>query len=138
MVTNSTPEGSESVLSKSSWVDLCDWKASADVEFIDLKTQYALLKDSIDARIRAVLGHGHFIMGPEVAELEQRLAARTGSHHCVACSSGTDALLIALMALGVGQGDEVVTTPFTFVATVEDHCIAWRQAGICGYRSAHL
>ncbi len=89
------------------------------MEFIDLKAQYALLQDSIDARIRAVLGHGHFILGPEVAELEQRLATRTGSHHCVACSSGTDALLIALMALGVGQGDEVVTTPFTFVATVE-------------------
>ena len=105
--------------SKSFWVGLCDWKASADVEFIDLKAQYALLQESIDARIRAVLRHGHFILGPEVAELEQRLAARTGSQHCVACSSGTDALLIALMALGVGQGDEVVTTPFTFVATVE-------------------
>jgi UDP-2-acetamido-2-deoxy-ribo-hexuluronate aminotransferase len=89
------------------------------VEFIDLKAQYAILQEKIDARIRAVLGHGQFILGPEVAELEQRLAARTGSTHCVACSSGTDALLIALMALGVGRGDEVVTTPFTFVATVE-------------------
>ena len=69
--------------------------------------------------MRAVLAHGQFILGPEVTELEQRLAARTGSQHCVACSSGTDALLIALMALGVGAGDEVVTTPFTFVATVE-------------------
>ena len=58
-------------------------------------------------------------MGPEVAELEKKLATRTGSKHCIACSSGTDALLIALMALGVGRGDEVVTTPFTFVATVE-------------------
>ncbi len=108
------------------------------MEFIDLKAQYALLQDSIDARIRAVLGHGHFILGPEVGELEQQLAARTGSHHCVACSSGTDALLIALMALGVGQGDEVVTTPFTFVATVETIALLGCQAGICGHRSAHL
>ncbi len=89
------------------------------MEFIDLKTQYAIVHESVDARIRAVLEHGQFIMGPEVAELEKKLAARTGSKHCIACSSGTDALLIALMALGVGRGDEVVTTPFTFVATVE-------------------
>jgi UDP-2-acetamido-2-deoxy-ribo-hexuluronate aminotransferase len=89
------------------------------LEFIDLKAQYAKLQAGIDARIRTVLGHGQFVMGPEVAELEERLAARTGCQHCVACSSGTDALLIALMALGVGAGDEVVTTPFTFVATVE-------------------
>jgi UDP-2-acetamido-2-deoxy-ribo-hexuluronate aminotransferase len=89
------------------------------VEFIDLKAQYAKLQENIDARMRAVLAHGQYILGPEVTELETRLAARTGSRHCVACSSGTDALLIALMALGVGAGDEVVTTPFTFVATVE-------------------
>jgi UDP-2-acetamido-2-deoxy-ribo-hexuluronate aminotransferase len=89
------------------------------VEFIDLKTQYANLKAVIDARIQAVLAHGQFIMGPEVAELEQSLARRTGSRYCVGCASGTDALLIALMALGVGPGDEVATTPFTFVATAE-------------------
>ena len=89
------------------------------MEFVDLKAQYKLLEGSIDARIRAVLEHGQYILGPEVGELEDRLAARTGSAHCVSCSSGTDALLIALMALGVGPGDEVVTTPFTFVATVE-------------------
>jgi UDP-2-acetamido-2-deoxy-ribo-hexuluronate aminotransferase len=89
------------------------------MEFIDLKTQYSRLKTSVDARIHAVLTHGQFIMGAEVAELEQRLAERTGSRHCIACSSGTDALLIALMALGVQRGDEVVTTPFTFVATAE-------------------
>ena len=76
------------------------------MEFIDLKAQYAKLQAGIDARIRTVLGHGQFVMGPEVAELEERLAARTGCQHCVACSSGTDALLIALMALGVGAGDE--------------------------------
>ncbi len=90
-----------------------------DMEFIDLKTQYANLKPRIDARIHAVLAHGQFIMGPEVAELEQRLAARIGVRYCIACSSGTDALLMALMALGVGHGDEVLTTPLTFGATAE-------------------
>ena len=89
------------------------------MEFIDLKTQYARLKATIDSRIHAVLEHGQFIMGPEVAELERSLAGRTGSRHCIACSSGTDALLIAMMALGVGRHDEVLTTPFTFVATAE-------------------
>jgi UDP-2-acetamido-2-deoxy-ribo-hexuluronate aminotransferase len=89
------------------------------VDFIDLKVQYALLQEKIDARMRAVLAHGQYILGPEVTELEQRLAERTGAPHCVACSSGTDALLLALMALGVGPGDEVVTSPFTFVATAE-------------------
>jgi UDP-2-acetamido-2-deoxy-ribo-hexuluronate aminotransferase len=89
------------------------------VDFIDLKAQYRLLQEHIDARMRAVLEHGQFILGPEVAELEERLAARTGAEHCISCSSGTDALLIALMALGVGRDDEVVTTPFTFVATAE-------------------
>jgi UDP-2-acetamido-2-deoxy-ribo-hexuluronate aminotransferase len=87
--------------------------------FIDLKTQYAALKPAIDARIRRVLDHGQFILGPEVEELERRLAAFTGSRHCVTCASGTEALLIALMALDIRPGDEVVTTPFTFVATAE-------------------
>ena len=90
-----------------------------EVEFIDLKTQYADLKSVIDERIHRVLEHGQFIMGPEVAELEQKLAARTGSGYCIGCASGTDALLIALMALGIGYRDEVVTTPFSFVATAE-------------------
>jgi UDP-2-acetamido-2-deoxy-ribo-hexuluronate aminotransferase len=89
------------------------------MEFVDLKSQYAILKAAIDDRIRAVLEHTQFIMGPEVGELERRLAARTGSRYCIGCASGTDALLIALMALGVGPGDEVVTTPFSFVATAE-------------------
>ncbi len=89
------------------------------MEFIDLKTQYAKLKPRMDARIQAVLAHGQFLLGPEVAELEYLLAVRTNARYCVTCSSGTDALLIAMMALGIGYGDEVVTTPFTFVATVE-------------------
>ena len=89
------------------------------MEFIDLHTQYANLKPRIDARIHAVLDHGQFIMGPEVVELEQCLAAFTGARYCIACSSGTDALIMALMALGISHGDEVVTTPFTFVASAE-------------------
>jgi UDP-2-acetamido-2-deoxy-ribo-hexuluronate aminotransferase len=89
------------------------------MEFIDLKTQYRKLKPSIDARIHAVLDHGQYILGPEVRELEERLAARVGARHCISCSSGTDALLLAMMALGIGPGDEVVTSPFTFFATGE-------------------
>ena len=93
--------------------------SDAPLPFVDLKAQYAALRESIHARMQKVLDHGQFIMGPEVAELEEKLAAWTGARHCVTCASGTEALLIALMALGVRPGDEVVTTPFTFVATAE-------------------
>jgi UDP-2-acetamido-2-deoxy-ribo-hexuluronate aminotransferase len=89
------------------------------IEFIDLKAQYADLRQPIDARIQRVLDHGQFIMGPEVRELEEKLEHHTQSAHCVTVASGTEALLIALMALGIQPGDEVVTTPFTFVATAE-------------------
>jgi UDP-2-acetamido-2-deoxy-ribo-hexuluronate aminotransferase len=89
------------------------------MDFIDLKAQYRALKSSIDAHIQAVLDHGQYIMGPEMAELERRLAAYVGARHCIAVSSGTEALLISLMALGIGAGDEVITSPFTFVATAE-------------------
>jgi len=89
------------------------------MQFIDLKSQYAALKPSIDARIQRVLDHGQYIMGPEVAELEQALAALTGARHCVTVASGTEALLISLLALGLEPGDEVITTPFTFAATAE-------------------
>ena len=89
------------------------------MQFTDLKTQYAALKTSVDARIQRVLDHGQYIMGPEVAELESALAAFTGSRHCITVASGTEALLIALMALDIQPGDEVVTTPFTFAATAE-------------------
>jgi UDP-2-acetamido-2-deoxy-ribo-hexuluronate aminotransferase len=87
--------------------------------FIDLKTPYRELRERIEARMNAVLEHGQYIMGPEVGELEERLAAYTGAAQCVTCASGTEALLIALMALEVKTGDEVITTPFTFVATAE-------------------
>jgi UDP-2-acetamido-2-deoxy-ribo-hexuluronate aminotransferase len=89
------------------------------IPFIDLKTQYQALKPQIQTRIDAVLEHGQYIMGPEVKELEDKLAAFTGAKHCITCASGTEALLISLMALGIGPGDEIVTTPFTFVATAE-------------------
>src|SRR5271170_7040959 len=89
------------------------------MEFIDLKSQYRGIKASVDRRIQAVLDHGQYIMGPEIVELEEALAARTGARHCIACSSGTDALLLSMLALGIGVGDEVVTTPFSFFATAE-------------------
>jgi len=89
------------------------------MDFIDLKSQYRALRPEINARIQAVLEHGQYILGPEVGELEQKLAKWVGSAHCVSVASGTDALLIALMALGIGPGDEVITSPFTFVATAE-------------------
>ncbi len=89
------------------------------LDFIDLKSQYAALKADIAERMQRVLDHGQYIMGPEVAELEAKLAAYTGAKHCVTVASGTEALLIALMALDLKPGDEVVTTPFTFAATAE-------------------
>lgn len=89
------------------------------IPFIDLKTQYQALKPQIQKRIDDVLEHGQYIMGPEVRELEIRLEAYTGARHCITCASGTEALLMSLMALGVGPGDEVITTSFTFAATAE-------------------
>lgn len=89
------------------------------MQFIDIKMQYALLKDRIDAGIHAVLDHGMFIMGPEVGMLEERLAAFAGVRHAVACSSGTDALIMPLMAWNIGPGDAVFTTAFSFFATAE-------------------
>lgn len=89
------------------------------IPFIDLRAQYERLKPDIDRRIRAVLEHGQFIMGPEVAELEGELARFTGCRHAIAVSSGTDALLIALMAEGVGRGDAVFIPAFTFTAPAE-------------------
>jgi UDP-2-acetamido-2-deoxy-ribo-hexuluronate aminotransferase len=94
------------------------------MQFIDLKSQYQALKTSIDARIQQVLDHGQYIMGPEVAELEAALARLTGAKHCITVSSGTEALLIALMAEGIGAGHEVITTPFTFAATAETIVLA--------------
>lgn len=89
------------------------------IPFIDLKSQYAALRSSIDERISRVLEHGQYIMGPEVAELEAQLASFADTRHCITVASGTEALLISLMGLGIGRDDEVITTPFTFAATAE-------------------
>jgi UDP-2-acetamido-2-deoxy-ribo-hexuluronate aminotransferase len=92
---------------------------SATIPFIDLKTQYQALKSDIDRRIQAVLDHGQFILGPEVEDCEKRLAAFTGAKHAITCASGSDAIMMALMALDIGHGDEIITSPFTFVASAE-------------------
>lgn len=90
-----------------------------EIAFVDLKAQYRKLRSEIDARINAVLEHGHFILGPEVAELEAALARFTGARHVVTCGNGTDALQMVLMAQGVGPGDAVFMPSFTFTATAE-------------------
>ena len=89
------------------------------MEFIDLKSQYQRLKQEIDAGIQRVLDHGQYILGPEVAELEEKLAAYVGAKYCISVANGTDALQIAQMALGIGPGDEVITPGFTYIATAE-------------------
>ena len=89
------------------------------MQFIDLKAQFVQIEDNVLARIKSVLAHGAYILGPEVQALETALADFTGVQHAIGVSSGTDALLIALMALGVGAGDEVITSPFSFFATAE-------------------
>jgi len=89
------------------------------MDFIDLKAQQKRIRSNIDRNIKNVLDHGQYIMGPEVQELEEKLALYVGVKHCISASSGTDTLLIAMLALGVGHGDEVITSPFTFIATGE-------------------
>jgi UDP-2-acetamido-2-deoxy-ribo-hexuluronate aminotransferase len=89
------------------------------MEFIDLKNQQKRIKSQIDRRIEVVLQHGRYILGPEVMELEGALANYVGVEHCITVASGTDALLIALMALNVGPGDEVITVPYTWISTAE-------------------
>lgn len=89
------------------------------MEFIDLAEQYRFLQKKIDCNIQKVLKHGKYILGPEIKELEEQLAEYAGVRHAISCSNGTDALLMPLMAWGVGKGDAVFTTPFTFIATAE-------------------
>ncbi|WP_363330969.1 DegT/DnrJ/EryC1/StrS family aminotransferase [Desulfonatronospira sp.] len=93
--------------------------ASSSIVFVDLAAQQDGIRTSLEKNIHTVLHHGRYILGPEVAELENRLAEYTGVKHCISCSSGTDALLMSLMALDVGPGDAVFTTPFTFIATAD-------------------
>ena len=94
-------------------------KGYIKLQFINLKKQYKRLESDIDKRIKAVLEHGQFIMGPEIDELEKRLSKFSDSKHCLSCSSGTDALLISLLAQGISSGDKIITTPFTYIATAE-------------------
>ena len=89
------------------------------MQFIDLAAQQSLIKEKVDIGIQRVLEHGQYILGPEVHELESRLAEYTGAKYCITCANGTDALQIAQMALGVGVGDEVITPGFTYIATAE-------------------
>lgn len=89
------------------------------MQFVDLGAQQARIKEQIDAGIQRVLAHGKYILGPEVAQLEERLAAYTGSKHCISVANGTDALQIAQMALEIGPGDEVIIPGFTYIATAE-------------------
>jgi UDP-2-acetamido-2-deoxy-ribo-hexuluronate aminotransferase len=96
----------------------------SNIPFIDLKSQYKALKSSIDTRIQKVLDHGAYVNGPEVVELEQTLAKYVGTKHCLTIANGTDALWVPLMALGIGKGDEVITTAFSFIATAETIVLA--------------
>ncbi|WP_269319452.1 DegT/DnrJ/EryC1/StrS family aminotransferase [Alcanivorax nanhaiticus] len=89
------------------------------MQFIDLAAQQARIKDKIDVGIQRVLAHGQYILGPEVAELEEKLAGFVGAKYCISCANGTDALQIAQMAFGIGPGDEVITPGFTYIATAE-------------------
>ena len=89
------------------------------MQFIDLAAQQNRIRDKIEANIQAVLDHGRYIMGPEISTLESRLAEYVGVKHAIGCASGTDALLMALLACRIGPGDAVFTTPFTFIATAE-------------------
>jgi UDP-2-acetamido-2-deoxy-ribo-hexuluronate aminotransferase len=93
------------------------------MEFIDLKAQYLRIAKDVERRIQKVLEHGQYILGPEVDELEEKLADYVGVKHCIAVASGTDALLIAMMAVGVGPGDEIITPAFTYIATAETACV---------------
>lgn len=89
------------------------------MDFVDLKSQQNRIREQIETGIKRVLEHGQYILGPEVAELEEKLAAYVGAKYCITCANGTDALQIAQMALGVGPGDEVITPGFTYIATAE-------------------
>lgn len=93
------------------------------MQFIDLKTQYNRIKEKVDSSVLNVLDHGRYVFGPEITELEEKLADYAGVKHALACSSGTDALLIPLMAMEIGPGDAIFTTSFTFVATAEVVCL---------------
>ena len=93
------------------------------MEFIDLKAQQKVIRKSLDKRIDNVLNEGRYILGEEVNILEKELSSFCGSKHTISCANGTDALVLALMALGIGSNDAVITVPFTYIATIESICL---------------
>jgi Predicted pyridoxal phosphate-dependent enzyme apparently involved in regulation of cell wall biogenesis len=101
------------------------------MQFIDLVVQQNRIKEQLDSAIKKVLEHGQYILGPEVAELENKLAEFTGAKHCISVANGTDALQIAQMAFGIGPGDEVITPGFTYIATAETVALLGAKTSIC-------
>ncbi len=108
------------------------------VPLLDLKAQYRELQSELDAAWRECMGNAAFIGGPKVAALEREIAEYCGTDHAVACANGTDALFLILAAAGIGKGDEVITTPFTFWATVEAIAARGRYAGLRRHRAGHV
>ena len=98
---------------------------NSTIHMVDVVGQYQKIKPEIDAAIQRVMNSGQYILGKEVSEFENEIAAYLGVRHAIGCASGTDALQAAMMALGVQPGDEVITTPFTFVATTERSLFTW-------------
>jgi UDP-2-acetamido-2-deoxy-ribo-hexuluronate aminotransferase len=120
LMTNDKPmreKSPEKTVTPSVW--LTEKNQAAPIDFIDLKTQQNLIRPNLEISIHRVLHHGQYIMGPEIRELEEKLAGYVGVKHCITCASGTDALLMALMALDIVPGDEVITVPYTWISTAE-------------------
>ncbi len=105
------------------------------MQFIDLKAQYNALQEKIDLRVRRVLDHGNYIMGPEVAEFEEALADYVGVKHVISCANGTDAIQLALMAVGVGPGDAVIVPSFSFFATAEAPAVLGAEVVFCDIKA---
>ena len=87
------------------------------MQFIDLKSQQAIIREDLEQRLHCLLDHGQYILGPEIDKMEEVLAEYVGVRHCISAASGTDALLLALMSLNIAPGDEMITAPFSFIAT---------------------
>ena len=103
----------------------------AKIDFIDLKAQQARIRPAVDRAVARVLDHGQYIMGPEIAEFEAQLAAFCGARHAISCASGTDALLMIMMAKGIGPGDAVLCPAFTYTATPETSALLGATPVFC-------